>query len=130
LLEEQRYEVLAEYLDEFGHKFLFQIFHYDNEVLFPDKHGLQIAGESMADYWKSHIAIEGAKVFELALGVKKDLQADEIAKRVLLINSTVETYALLVVAASRAGRKNKTRELLKLAKANLSKEDHERLTSD
>ncbi len=127
LLEEQRYEVLAEYLDEFGHKFMFQIFHYDNEVLFPDRRERKIAGESMSDFWKSHIAIEGAKVYELALGVKKDLQADEIAKRVLLVNSAVETYAMLLVAASRAGRKNKARELLKMAKVNLAKEDYEKL---
>ncbi len=130
LLQEQRYEVLAEYLDEFGNNFMFLIFHYENELLFPEAHKRKGSTTSMAGYWKKQIAIEGAKVFELALGVKKDLQADEIAKRVLLVNSTVETYAMLLVAASRAGRKNKTRELLKLAKANLAKEDYERLTSD
>lgn len=127
LLEEKRYEVLAEYLDEFGNKFMFEIFHYENEVLFPDKRERNIVGESMSDFWKSHIAIEGAKVFELALGVKKELQADEIAKRVLLHCSGVESYAMLTAAASRAGRKDKARELLKMAKTNLAKADYEKL---
>lgn len=113
LLQEQRYEVLAEYLDEFGNNFMFLIFHYENELLFPKPTNAKVPPRRWQAIGKKQIAIEGAKVFELALGVKKDLQADEIAKRVLLVNSTVETYAMLRVVASQAGRKNKTRELLK-----------------
>ncbi len=96
-------------------------------MLFPDKRERNIVGESMSDFWKSHIAIEGAKVFELALGVNKELQADEIAERVFSVNSTFESCALFIASASRARRKDKARELLKMAKINLAKEDYEKL---
>lgn len=127
LLEEKRYNMLAEYFDEFGNKFMMQIFTFELEAHFPEKYKRKGRSESMPDFWKNHILADGAKVFELALGLRKDLQADEIAKRVLWLCSDVESYALLTAAALRAGRKNKTPELLRMAKTNLSKEDYETL---
>jgi len=127
LLEDQRYDVLSEYLDDFGHKFMFQIFHHEEAALFPEKYKRRDAPVSMADYWKRHISDEGAKVFELALGVKKELQADEIAKRILLHCNDAFAYARLIVAAARANHKKKARELQKRAKANLTKEEYEKL---
>lgn len=73
-------------------------------------HKRKIADESMPDFGMEHFASEGAKVFELALGIKKELQADD-----------VDAYAMLLSTTSRAGRKSKARELLRMAKANLAK---------
>lgn len=127
LLEEKRYSMLDEYFDEFGSNFMMQIFTFELEVLFPEKYKRKGRSESMPDFWKNHIVAEGAKVFELALGVRKDLQADETAKRVLWLSSDVESYAMLTAAALRAGRKDKARELVKIAKVSLSKADYEKL---
>jgi hypothetical protein len=41
-------------------------------------HKRKIADESMPDFGMEHFASEGAKVFELALGIKKELQADDV----------------------------------------------------
>jgi hypothetical protein len=125
LLSDRRYDVLSEYLDELGHKFLHQIFHRERERLFPK----QIAhfGETMSDYWKAHIRDEGAKIFELALGSKKQLQSDEIAKRILMHSCDAETFNKLIDAALRAGQKTKARAIFKQAKAAISKTEYEKV---
>ncbi len=127
LLATKRYDVLSEYLDHFGHNFMLQIFHYERAALFTEKYKHKDQSVSMADYWKKHLREEGAKVFELALGTNKDFQADEIAKRVLLHCNNAEAYSVLIAAASRAGRKNKGRELLKLSKTNLPANEYKKL---
>jgi hypothetical protein len=127
LLVEKRYDFLSEYLDHCGHKFLFQIFHYEEAALFPEKYKLKGASTSMTDYWKQHIRDEGAKVFELALGTKKNLQADEIAKRILLHCNDADSYNKLMDAASRAGQKNKARELSKQALTSLTEDEYRKV---
>jgi hypothetical protein len=129
LLEDQRYDVLSKYLDGFGHKFMYQIFHHEEAALFPKKYKTNDESVSMSDYWKRHISDEGAKVFELALGVKRELQADEVAKRILLHCNDAYSYARLIFAADRARQKTKVRELRKQAKANLSQEEYAKFKS-
>jgi len=124
LLEARQYDVLAEYFDDLGNNFMFQIFHYEDAVLFPDKWIRKDA--SMTDYLKMRILTEGVKVFELALGIKNNLQADEIAKRILLHCNIAEAYAGLVAAAMKAGQKAKANKLLKQAKSDLNKEEYKR----
>jgi hypothetical protein len=122
LLSERRYDVLSEYLDNLGYKFLHTIFHRETELLFPKRRPR--FNESMSDFWKDRIREEGAKVFELALGAKKPLQADEIAKRILLHCCDAETYNRLIAAALRAGQKGKARTIAKQAKATLSSSEN------
>jgi len=126
LLAQKRYEIPCEYLDDFGNNFMFQIFHYEEAALFPGKRRKNASG-SMTDYLKIRIADEGAKVFELALGAKKELQADEIAKRIFLHCNNAHAYSKLIDAATRAGHKNKARKLLQQAKANLAKDEYEKI---
>jgi len=123
LLSEKRYDILSGYLDDFGNQFMMQIFHYEEAALFPERFERAPGG----DYWKSHIRDSGAKVFELALGVRKELQADGIATRILLYCTDAETYNKLINAALRAGHKKKARELAKHAKANLDREEYDKV---
>jgi hypothetical protein len=130
LLAAKRYDVLSEYLDHFGHNFMLQIFHYERAALFQEKYKREDQSMSYADYFRSHLSDEGAKVFELALGTKKEFQADEIAKRVLLHCNDAEAYHKLIDAAARAGRKNMGRQLLKQAKGNLSADEYKKLKGE
>lgn len=119
LLAARRYDVLSEYLDDLGSKFLHTIFHKERELLFPKK--FAVSGESISDFWNAQIRDKGAKIFELALGAKKLLQADEIEKRILMHSCDAETFNKLIAAAWRAGKKKKARELFKQAKNSLSR---------
>lgn len=117
LLQLRQYDTLSRYFDDFGNDFMFQIFHYETALLFPDKWARRAS--SLVDYQRRRIFSEGLKVFELALGIKKEKQADEIAKRILLYCDDPESYDKLAKAAERAGVKSKASELTKLAKAKL-----------
>lgn len=122
LLEQREYKLLKKYINDFGRRFMHQIFHYETHTLIPrDKDRWE--PETMAAYWKDHIRQVGAQVFEVALGSKNDLIADEIAKRVLLHCNDLQSFAVLTKAAIRAGRKKKATELMKLAKATLPPEE-------
>jgi hypothetical protein len=126
LMAEKNYDLLADYFDDFGSQFMNQIFHCEEARIFPDKNFRADKSQSMADYWKQHVIQEGTKVFELALGIDKTMQADEIAKRILLCSHDADAYNKLIAAAKRVGKKQKALELSKKAKANLDKDEYKK----
>lgn len=123
LLQEKKYEQLSEYFDDLGQMFLFKIFHYEMDVLFPVK------GKKCRDYDQSRLRIQvaGTQIYELALALGREIQADEIAKRILLCCPEAETHAMLINAAVRCDRRVKAQELTKQAKSQLPKEEFQKL---
>lgn len=122
LLEQKEYKLLNRYINDYGRRFMNQIFHYETDTLLPQNDS-RWDPQRMAEFWKRVIRKEGAQVFEVALGSKNDLIADEIAKRVLIHCNDLQSFAALTKAATRAGRKKKATELMKLAQATLPKEE-------
>jgi hypothetical protein len=121
LLQEKAYKTLSDYFDNFGRSFLYVIFNYEECSLFPGRFQ-SLSDETFKDYMTAHIILEGAKVYELAIGIKKPEIADEIAKRVLTHCDPTATFMALIAAAEHVGSKKKVKELRSQAKAALSPE--------
>jgi hypothetical protein len=127
LLREKRYDVLGEFLNDFGRSFFHKIFHYEDMKLFPKRGPRNWDPATAMEHWKGSMREEGAQVFEVALGANNERAADEIARRLLLHCNDVVAYGNLLHAAFRAGKKKKAHDLLKQAKGQLSKEDYDKL---
>lgn len=116
LLAERDYRLLADYFNDYGRRFLFEILHYEEARLFPDHQ----AGRLRIDQNKRRILTGGAKLLELAFGIGKQKQADEIIERILKHCYDAEAFATLVQVAKKAGKKRKARQLeVRAAQADL-----------
>lgn len=122
-LEAHNYSQLESYFHVFGRSFLSKVFSYEQCLLKPATKQHPENVQALQPY----IASEGAKVFELALGLKKDFQADEIAMRIFEHCKDFDTAKMLVDAAIRAGRKGKVSDIIKRAKQHLDAADCKRL---
>lgn len=118
----KNYEALAIHFDSFGAKFLQSMVLFEVELL-------NLGRSSSSTYQISERVFikDGTMLFELALGLRKDFQADEIAKRVFEHCSDFDTAKMLLDAAVRAERQDRISFLLKLARVQLSDSDYERL---
>ncbi len=125
LLAKKEYRLLGEYFNDFGNRFMQSIFHYEEARIFPERYHYP---PQHLDFSRRQIAKKGADLVELALSLGRVEQADGIVKRVLTHCNSADTYSLLISAAERAGKKRKTKDLAKQAKATLDKDEYRKFT--
>ncbi len=121
-LRKKDYDALSSHFDRFGGRFLHSILMYEYEKLF------SVGVSSIAEWLVlDKISGYGTDLFELALGLRKDFQADEIAKRVIANCKNFDSAKMLIDAAVRADREDKIPDLLECARLQLSGSDYEKL---
>lgn len=119
-LRKKDYGALSSHFDHFGGRFLHSILMYEFEKLFS-------VGVSAEYFLLDKISSYGTDLFELALGLRKDFQADEIGKRVIANCKNFDSAKMLIEAAVRADREDKIPDLLECARLQLSGSDYDKL---
>lgn len=128
LLESGRYDLLAEELQTQGKFFLLSIAEYETLLLFPE-HRHRTKGKEL--YWldieRSRLMDKGIVVFHLALGLKKELVANAVMKRILEFSDKSIAYEKLIRVSITTNEFVKALDILQEGSSFLSSEQSKEL---
>jgi hypothetical protein len=111
-LYHKRYTEIAEYFDYIGWLIWIQLASYEADCLFPHAREHSPKRELTHELDRKTTRKDAAHIFEVAVAVGRDAEADLLADRLLLTIPDPSTPVRLVLSAIRAGRKDRATMLL------------------
>lgn len=118
LIEARRYQDIVDATDDLLRKVAGRVEMYEDTVkrFARDEH-------SPADYMKKRALEEGGQYYEAAVGAKRSKTGSAIARKLVALDKSGATYAMLIDHAVRAKAYKSARKLVKQAEKDLSEED-------